>query len=300
LSNKEWVVKAASSMKYGDRAMASINNGTATVIPGFAAGGRPGLSPRLIGDSAGLARSVRSVVVASAAAAAKAIAKAGGGLAGTMAFGRSQVGKPYVWGGVGPGGYDCSGFVSALINYSRGRNPYRRLGATGSMPWGDMTGGTGPFMVGWFRGNPGHTAATINGVNFESRGGRGVVVGSGARGAYDGLFNQHAKVKGFAGGGKVGDLPYDLLDPRGKAFAGKKFLRQVGIDDFDNGGRWRSGTLGYNGSGKTETVVPGDGAIKIHKDSVEAIADAVAARPLVMDSYRLDAGMSRTALGRGY
>lgn len=255
LSNSEWVIKSSSASKYGARAMSSINNGTATVIPGFKNGGSPGLTPRINADTNGLAKSVRAVVTAAAASAAKALAKAGGGLAGTMNFGRSQAGKPYIWGGVGPNGYDCSGFVSALINYAKGRNPYRRLGATGSMPWGDMTSGNGRFMVGWFNGNPGHTAATINGVNFESRGGRGVVVGPGARGASNGLFSRHAKVKGFASGGRVGDAPYDLLDPRGKSYLGKNVLKEIGI--YDKGGRWPTGTFGYNGSGKTETVLPG-------------------------------------------
>lgn len=39
LSNKEWVIRAKASEKYGDKAMASVNAGTATVIPGMAAGG---------------------------------------------------------------------------------------------------------------------------------------------------------------------------------------------------------------------------------------------------------------------
>lgn len=39
----------------------------------------------------------------------------------------SQIGKPYVWGGVGPNGFDCSGLVSYCI---LGRNA--RLGTTGT------------------------------------------------------------------------------------------------------------------------------------------------------------------------
>src|SRR5690606_27146152 len=31
-----------------------------------------------------------------------------------LRYARAQAGKPYVWGGVGPGGFDCSGFMSAL------------------------------------------------------------------------------------------------------------------------------------------------------------------------------------------
>jgi peptidoglycan DL-endopeptidase CwlO len=37
----------------------------------------------------------------------------------------AELGKPYVWGGVGPGGYDCSGFVSYCLT-----GAHRRLGTT--------------------------------------------------------------------------------------------------------------------------------------------------------------------------
>lgn len=40
LSNKEYVVKAASAQGYGPRAMDSVNKGTATIIPGMASGGQ--------------------------------------------------------------------------------------------------------------------------------------------------------------------------------------------------------------------------------------------------------------------
>ena len=34
------------------------------------------------------------------------------GAAGTaISYARAQIGRPYVWGGTGPGGYDCSGLV---------------------------------------------------------------------------------------------------------------------------------------------------------------------------------------------
>jgi cell wall-associated NlpC family hydrolase len=32
-------------------------------------------------------------------------------VARVLAFARAQLGKPYVWGGIGPGGFDCSGLV---------------------------------------------------------------------------------------------------------------------------------------------------------------------------------------------
>lgn len=40
LSNDEWVIRAKASQKYGDYAMQSVNDGTATIIPGMAKGGK--------------------------------------------------------------------------------------------------------------------------------------------------------------------------------------------------------------------------------------------------------------------
>ena len=264
LSDTEWVIQSDATQIYGDQRMAAVNAGIAQVLmpgeaQGFASGGSPGLSLSNNLNAGALAKAVTAAVAASAAAVAKQLAKAGGGLAGAMAFGRAQEGKPYVWGAGGPNGYDCSGYVGALINYARGRFPFNRLGATGSMPWADMAPGDGRFSVGYFKGNPGHTAATINGVNFESRGGRGVVVGSGARGSHDSLFTNLAHVRGFKDGGSPGlqgDLPFDLLDPRGKKFQ-KQLAEALGVKTFDTGlraGGWEPGTLAYNGTGKTETV----------------------------------------------
>lgn len=116
---------------------------------------------------------------------------AGGGAQAALAWARTQVGKPYIWGAVGPRGYDCSGFMSAVTNVMRGRNPYSRVGATGSFPWAGFAPGLGgQFAIGAFRGNPGHMAGTLApGVNVESSGGVGVRVGGGARGAANGMFN---------------------------------------------------------------------------------------------------------------
>lgn len=141
------------------------------------------------------------------------------GLAGAAAWAQSQVGKPYIWGGVGPDGYDCSGFMSAITNYIQGRPLYQRRFATGSMPAGVFEKGPGAFSVAWFKGNPGHTAGTLNGMNVESRGGKGVVTGASARGATNSLFNSGIyHLPGFAKGGRIGDAPFDLMDKRGKAF----------------------------------------------------------------------------------
>src|SRR5699024_6947903 len=36
-----------------------------------------------------------------------------GDVQSVLDFARAQIGKPYIWGGTGPDGYDCSGLVQA-------------------------------------------------------------------------------------------------------------------------------------------------------------------------------------------
>jgi hypothetical protein len=136
----------------------------------------------------------------------------GGGLTAAaisraQSFARSQVGKPYLCGGVGPGGYDCSGFMSAITNVLRGRSPHSRLGSTATFPWSGFQSGFGQFTIGSFRGNPGHMAGTLAGLNVESAGGVGVRVGSSARGAGSSMFTTRAHLGAggdFGGGGGDG------------------------------------------------------------------------------------------------
>ncbi|MFI1928359.1 phage tail tape measure protein [Streptomyces sp. NPDC020377] len=117
----------------------------------------------------------------------------GGGFASALNWARAQNGKPYIWGGVGPAGFDCSGFMGAIENVIRGMKPNTRRWATGafsgsSAPAGWVRGANSPFRVGITNAGVGHTAGTLNGVNVESRGGDGVVVGSRARGYNNSLF----------------------------------------------------------------------------------------------------------------
>lgn len=141
-------------------------------------------------------------------------------------FARSQAGKPYRWGGAGPGGYDCSGFMSAIRNVLAGdRNPYRHTFATGSFARGrgiaGMVPGFGLFTIGVMQGNPGHMAGTLGGLNVESRGGRGVIVGTGARGAKDPLFRQHFFFKPLGGSFITGDASMiDFIGMITRAFSG--------------------------------------------------------------------------------
>lgn len=141
-------------------------------------------------------------------------------MTGPLGWAASQAGKPYIWASVGPAGYDCSGFMSAITNVIQRKPVHVRRFATGSFPTGDFSKGPGNFMIGSRRGNPGHMAGTLMGVNVESRGGDGVVIGKSARGARDSLFGGNIwHLKGYRDGGMVsGDPPFDLISPLGKHF----------------------------------------------------------------------------------
>ncbi|MBP5890648.1 replication protein [Streptomyces sp. LBUM 1483] len=132
----------------------------------------------------------------------------GKGYKGALSWARSQNGKPYQWGGNGDPSWDCSGFMSAIESVIRGQKAHRRW-ATGSFsgataPPGWVRGRRSPFMIGITNAGVGHTAGTLNGVNVESRGGDGVIVGSRARGYRDRLFSDWYgfAAKGYADGGK--------------------------------------------------------------------------------------------------
>ena len=158
--------------------------------------------------------------------------KGAGGVGGpkvqrALTWARSQAGKPYLWGGVGPAGYDCSGFMSAIQNVLEGRNPYSRRWATGAFSGrtaapGWVLNGKSPFTVGITNAGVGHTAGTLGRVNVESRGGDGVVVGKRAHGAMSMMFTD---VYGYRPG------------------------------MFDSGGYLPEGlSLAYNGTGRPEPV----------------------------------------------
>jgi phage-related minor tail protein len=124
----------------------------------------------------------------------------GPGVKSALAWAKAQAGKPYQWGGAGNPSFDCSGFMSSIQKKIMGQNPKGRLWSTFSFqgdqaPAGWVRGLKAPFMIGITNANKGHTAGTLAGVNVESRGGDGVVVGPGARGYDSSLFNA---VYGFA------------------------------------------------------------------------------------------------------
>ncbi|WP_055712625.1 hypothetical protein [Streptomyces torulosus] len=152
----------------------------------------------------------------------------GPGVQKALSWARTQDGKRYQWGGNGNPSWDCSGFMSAIESVIRGQRPHRRW-ATGAFvgnngPAGWVRNLNSPFMIGITNAGVGHTAGTIAGVNVESRGGDGVIVGKRARSYKDSLFTSRW---GFAPAAK-----------------------------FDSGGLLQPGaTMAINKTGKPEAVL---------------------------------------------
>ncbi|MCX4801790.1 phage tail tape measure protein [Streptomyces sp. NBC_01214] len=118
---------------------------------------------------------------------------ASGSVAAAMGFARSQAGKPYQWGGAGDPSWDCSGFMSGIQKVIQGLAPGGRLWSTFSFQGDTAPAGwhrnlKSPFMIGITNNGVGHTAGTLAGMNVESRGGDGVIVGPRARGFDNALF----------------------------------------------------------------------------------------------------------------
>lgn len=86
----------------------------------------------------------------------------------------------------------------------------------------------------------------------------------------------------------------------GDGLGGRVNGGRIGV--YDRGGRWPSGTIGVNTSGKTETVIPGDGTVRLHPADLRALANLLSRIAVVaqVDSRSFDAGFSRHALNGGY
>ena len=172
-----------------------------------------------------------------------------GRVGAALKWARSQVGTPYLMGGVGPGAYDCSGFMSAITNFLRGNPLHSRVGSTASFPWSGFAAGADPkgFTIGSTPSYPGssygHMAGTLGGVNVESSGGVGVRVGPGARGYNDPGFTQVYHLIGTKRGrGRGADI----------GAPAKELMRRR----FDTGGVLPPGGLAYNGGTRNEYVHP--------------------------------------------
>ncbi|MFE9828494.1 hypothetical protein ACFYPK_07490 [Streptomyces halstedii] len=150
-----------------------------------------------------------------------------GGVGKALMFAKMQAGKAYQWGGAYNPSFDCSGLMSSIQKVIEGRDPRGRLWSThsfsgSSAPAGWVRDLQSPFRIGITNAGVGHTAGTLAGVNVESRGGEGVVIGPRARGWNDSLFTHHygfapaiKALKGYAAGGYPGVGEYAVVGEQG-------------------------------------------------------------------------------------
>ncbi|WP_392750544.1 hypothetical protein [Streptomyces sp. LN590] len=235
-----WIGKTVSGA--GSAAWDSVKNTADWLKDGLEASARAGVStvvnpllakfPGAAGDFGKMVRRIPDRILDSLFGYSKKADKKGAGGAGgpkiqaALRWAKTQAGLPYQWAGNGNPSWDCSGFMSAIESKIRGQKPHRRW-ATGAFsgkqaPPGWVLNAKSPFQIGITNAGVGHTAGTIGGVNVESRGGDGVVVGPRARGWSAPMFTSHY---GFKPG------------------------------SYDSGGYLQPGmNLAYNGTGKPEPV----------------------------------------------
>jgi hypothetical protein len=224
LSDGEYVIKAASARKLGTQFLDTLNNATS-----------------IGGDPAGMTLGFA----------------AGGSVSRAQALIRAQANDPYIWGGVGPNGFDCSGLAGLPYAALTGRALYRRYFTTAS----DFRSlgfkpGTGAYTIGV---NPyTHMAGNIGGLPFEAASTRsGIHVGRGAQSVMR-FAKQYflASLGGVFGGNGSVNLGSSDLRKLMKAISINWGVR-TGVNpvSFDRGGWLRPGlTLAHNGTGRAERV----------------------------------------------
>lgn len=124
-----------------------------------------------------------------------------------LEWAKKQAGKPYVWAGGGPDGWDCSGFMYSIQKVIDGKDPIGRGWSTfdfqgKNAPKGWEERKKAPFMIGITNEGKGHTAGTINGTNVEATP-PVLRYGPNARGYNDSMFTDWYGYKPSRGGGEI-------------------------------------------------------------------------------------------------
>jgi hypothetical protein len=277
LSNGEFVVNAAAVRQIGIENMKRLN------AMRFAAGGVVGT---IDAEARGINKlQARGTGIRMDRGLTKLLKAFGGGSGRIKAFIRAADSHPYIWGGVGPGGWDCSGLTGSVFALMRHRNPYRRYFTTSSN-FGALGFKPGPGGVYTIGVNPviGHMAGRYGGLAFEAANTRaGIRVGNAARSVSTFPAQYH-----LASGGLVGDLAGWLAEQPGIAIGGDP--AKLRIERYDRGGFLPPGRLALNTTGRPEAL--GFDYDKLGK----AVADALREQPprvAVDDMLAADARMSR-------
>ena len=208
----------------------------------------------------------------------------GTGKAAITRFIRSTDPLPYIWGGAGPGGYDCSGLVGAVALAHRGKayGHGQRVWTTSSIRSGMLgikPGLGGVLQIGVTSGT-GHMAGRYGGLGFEAEGSRtGIKIGAAAS-----RPESFARTFHMASGGLVEQRAVATLAQLGLDVGGDPGRLRVNGQTFDRGGTLSPGlNLLANRTGRPEPLVPAGGSgrveVTVNLNGV-ILSDSRAARDL--------------------
>jgi hypothetical protein len=195
----------------------------------------------------------------------------GGGNPAIKRFIASTDPLPYIWGGAGPGGYDCSGLVGAVYGKMTGRGGghgqrYFTTSSIGTGVPGLKPGLGGTLQIGVTAGT-GHMAGRYGGLGFEAESTRtGIKVGAAA--SRPESFARHFHL---ARGGRVDEeLLARFAQMRGLDIGGDAGRLRINGKVFDRGGYLMPGaTLAVNRTGRPERV---GGPVELSPATIKALA----------------------------
>jgi hypothetical protein len=216
---------------------------------------------------------------------------------------RAQAGKPYIWGGVGSRGQDCSGYVGNAYGLLRGTGAGRRYFTTATVAGASgLKRGKGHFTIGNTRSG-GHMAGQLGSLKFEATPPR-LRIGAAAKSV--GSFPEQYTLGGAFGQDSY-PVPVRVFHDVLRAVA-PGITNAVATSiasrarSFDRGGWLDPGwTLAHNGSGKRERVSRAAEPMRLHADDLDALADrlgrAMDRRPVVLqlDGREIDRWQGRRA-----
>jgi tape measure domain-containing protein len=305
LSRGETVVSARDSAQPEFQAWAASRR-----IPGFAQGGT---IPQFgMNGAGGFTRAlgkwedrVTRILDFGTRAIGRTLKALGGGNPAIKRFIASTDPLPYIWGGAGPGGYDCSGLVGAVYGKMTGRGGGhgQRYFTTSSISTGvpGLKPGLGGTLQIGVTPSRGHMAGRYGGLGFEAESTRtGIKVGAAA--SRPESFARHFHL---ARGGQIDARMLErFARVRDLDIGGDAGRLRINGKVLDDGGWLMPGQIGANLTRRPERVLGPSNTVELGPATIRALANELA--KVIPTSVSVDAIHSglkakrnRTRLGLG-